>query len=229
MTAPARVGGPAGRTRTRAQPRTQPARTQPRERTTTGKPPAQPEGTTGTRGRSSAAERAYARRAQRTGQTAAVAPVPQAERRPGSASRATFVVSVMVLLVGGVVATLWFSTQATADAYRLEQAKNTTNQLQVQVGQLQQEVARQGSPQSLAQRARQLGMIPAPEAAHLVVGANGKVSVVGTPSVAQPPPPPPKPTTTAAKPTTTPPASKARSTTSTSTPPTTTANPSAGG
>jgi hypothetical protein len=214
MTAPARVGGPASRTRTR----TQPPRTQPRERSTTKTPATQPERTTGTRGRSPAAERAYARRAQRAGQ-GTVSPVQQVERKPGSASRATFVITVMVLLVGGVVATLWFSTQATADAYRLEQAKNTTNQLQVQVGQLQQEVAQQDSPPSLAARARQLGMIPAPAAAHLVVGPNGKVEVVGTPSVAEPPPPPPKPTTKPATPTSTPPSS----------PPATTANPSTGG
>jgi hypothetical protein len=222
MTAPARVGGPASRTRTRTQP---PPRTQPKERGTGTPPAAQPERTTGTtRGRSPAAERAYARRAQRSGQ-GVVGPAQQVERKPGSASRATFVIAVMVLLVGGVVATLWFSTQATADAYRLEQAKNTTNQLQVQVGQLQQQVAQQDSPPSLAQRARQLGMIPAGNPAHLVVGANGKVRVIGTPSAAEPPPPPPKPTTTPATPTSTPPAS----TSSTSNSPTTTANPSTGG
>src|SRR6201999_3121168 len=159
MTAPARVAGPAGRTRTKTQP--------PQRDRGTGKPPAaQPERTTNGRttngrGRSAAAERAYARRAQRTDRSTGAEPAPQVERRPGSASRATFVITVMVLLVGGVVATLWFSTQATADAYRLEQAKNTTNQLQGQVGQLQQQVAQQDSPLSLAQRAHQLGMIPA--------------------------------------------------------------------
>jgi hypothetical protein len=188
MTAPARVAGPAGRTRTRTQP--------PQRERGTGKPPAaQPERTASGR-RSAAAERAYARRSQRSQRSPDAEPTPQAERRPGSASRATFVIAVMVLLVGGVVATLWFSTQATADAYRLEQAKNTTNELQVQVGQLQQEVARQDSPLSLQQRAHQLGMIPAGDPAHLVVGGDGKVHMIGTPSAAEPPPPPPKPSTT---------------------------------
>lgn len=188
MTAPARVAGPAGRTRTRTQP--------PQRERGTGKPPAaQPERTTNGR-RSAAAERAYARRSQRSQRSPDAEPAPQAERRPGSASRATFVIAVMALLVGGVVATLWFSTQATADAYRLEQAKNTTNELQVQVGQLQQEVARQDSPLSLQQRAHQLGMVPAGDPAHLVVGGNGKVHMIGTPSAAEPPPPPPKPSTT---------------------------------
>ncbi|HEX5407496.1 MAG TPA: hypothetical protein VFX16_34915 [Pseudonocardiaceae bacterium] len=223
MTAPARVAGPASRTRTRTQP-------PPRERDT-GKPPAaQPDRIPGGRGRSAAAERAYARRAQRSQRPAESG--PQVERKQGSASRVTFVVAVMVLLVGGVVATLWFATQATADAYRLEQAKNTTNQLQVQVGQLQQEVAQQDSPPSLAARAQQLGMVPAGDPAHLVVGTNGKVTVIGTPSAAQQPPPP----VTSTPPTSTPPSGTnaakppAKSGTSTppSTPPSTTTPPTGG-
>jgi hypothetical protein len=223
MTAPARVAGPASRTRTRTQP-------PPRERGT-GKPPAaQPDRTPGGRGRSAAADRAYARRAQR-GESPDAKSGPQVERKVGSASRATFVVAVMALLVGGVVATLWFSTQATADAYKLEQAKNTTNQLAVQVGQLQQQVAQQDSPPSLAARAAQLGMIPAGDPAHLVVGANGKVSLIGTPSAAEPPPPPV--TSTPATSTAKAPASGTASTPSTppSSPanPTTTATPPTGG
>jgi hypothetical protein len=203
MTAPARVAGPT-RSRTRTPPPS-------RER--------EPERAPGTRGRSAAAERAYARRAQRTERAAAdVRPAVKAERRPGSAGRATFVVLVMVLLVGGVVATLWFSTQATADAYRLEQAKKATSELSVRVAQLQQQVDEQDSAPALGARARQLGMVPAGDPAHLVVGPDGSVALIGTPSVARTPPPP---TTTTAPPpstTTTPP-------TSTTTPPTTTKSP----
>jgi hypothetical protein len=169
MTAPARVARPASRTKTQQPPAAQPDRTGAR--------------------RSAAADRAYARRAQRSDRAAAPAPGPKVERKPGSASRVTFVVLVMVLLVGGVVATLWFSTQATADAYRLEKATQTTNQLSVRVGQLQQQVAQQDSPPSLALRAQQLGMVPAGDPAHLVVGSDGKVTVIGTPSAAEPPPP----------------------------------------
>jgi hypothetical protein len=216
------VAGSSGRTRTSTQAKTQtktPPKTQPRTQ-----PPQRERGTgqpDGGRGRTAAAERAYARRAQRTERATGTRPAPQAERKQGSASRATFVILVIVLLIGGVVATLWFSTQATADAYKLEQAKNTTNQLQVRVGQLQQQVARQDSPQWLANQAKHLGMIPAGDAAHLVVGANGKVTVIGTPSAAEPPPPPPKPTVTS----TTPPpsgANKPANGASTATTPTTT-------
>jgi hypothetical protein len=223
MTAPARAAGPSARTRTRTQPT-------PKERGT-GAPVAPPDETTG-RGRSVAAERAYARRAQRTERATGATPAPKPERKQGSASRVTFVVLVMTLLIGGVVATLWFSTQATADAYRLEQAKNTTNQLSVRVGQLQRQVAAEDSPPSLEQRARQLGMVPAGDPAHLVVGANGKVIVIGTPSVAQPPP---RPTSTppSGTPTSGSPATNSASTNNTASTgnaaPTTTATPPAGG
>jgi cell division protein FtsB len=203
MTAPARVAGPT-RSRTRTPPPS-------RER--------EPDRTPGTRGRSAAAERAYARRAQRTERATGVAPTVKAERRPGSAGRATFVVLVMVLLVGGVVATLWFSTQATADAYRLEQAKKATSELSARVAQLQQQVDEQDSAPALGARARQLGMVPAGDPAHLVVGPDGSVALVGTPSVARTPPPPPPPTTTPPTSTTTTPP------TSTTNPPTTTASP----
>ena len=47
--------------------------------------------------------------------------VPRARPRP--AGRAQFVLLVMVLLVGGLVATLWLSTAAAADSYRLQDAR----------------------------------------------------------------------------------------------------------
>jgi hypothetical protein len=206
MTAPARVAGPT-RSRTRTPPPS-------RER--------EPDRAPGTRGRSAAAERAYARRAQRTERATGVASgtAVKAERRPGSASRATFVVLVMALLVGGVVATLWFSTQATADAYRLEQAKKATSALSAQVAQLQQQVYEQDSAPALGARARQLGMVPAGDPAHLVVGPDGSVALIGTPSVARTPPPPtttpPPPTSTTTTPPTTPPTSTTNPTTTTS-------------
>ena len=182
--------------------------TAPARSRTTPPPPsrergtAQPERSTGSRGRSAAAERAYARRAQRTERATGVTPAVQPARRPGSASRATFVILVMVLLVGGVVATLWFSTQATADAYRLEQAKKETQALAQHVDQLQRQVAEQDSAPALGQRAMELGMVPAGDPAHLVVGPDGQVTMIGTPSAAKAPPPPP-PTTTPPPPTTT--------------------------
>lgn len=148
------------------------------------------------KGRSAAAERAYARRAQRT-ERAMVGPRPdrRSDRRPGSAGRVTFVVLVIVLLIGGVIATLWFSTQAAADAYALGQAKAQTAAMAQQVQRLRQDVAKADSAPSLAARARALGMVPAGDPAHLVVGPDGKVTLIGRPSAVTTTPPPPSTTT----------------------------------
>ncbi|UVS80954.1 septum formation initiator [Actinokineospora sp. UTMC 2448] len=105
------------------------------------------------------------------------------------AGRASFVVVIMALLVVGVVATLWLSTQAIVDSYRLERAKTDADRLAEQVAVLQREVARLESAPELARRARELGMVPAGDAAWLVVSPDGKVSVVGEPTPVPTPPP----------------------------------------
>ena len=145
---------------------------------------------------------------------------------------------VIGLLVSGVVATLWLSTQATADSYKLAQAQQNTAALQQHVQSLQQQVAEANAPDALASRAQQLGMVPAGDPAHLIVGPDGSVTVIGTPAKATAPPAPPAPaTTTPAAPST--PASGAAPSTSTapttapttapSTAPTTSSAPPAGG
>jgi type II secretory pathway pseudopilin PulG len=116
-------------------------------------------------------------------------------------SRATFVVVVMSLLAVGVVTTLWLSTQATAGTYKLEQVRQDVAALGAQVAQARSDVAAGRSPASLAAKARQLGMVPAGVPAHLVVGEDGKVTVVGTPSKVTPPPSPAPPKDPPASPT----------------------------
>lgn len=138
------------------------------------------------RGRSSAAQRAYARRAQRVGR---IAPAAEDEESP-AAGRASFVVLIIGLLAVGVAATLWLSTQAIADSYRLDQLKEETTHLAERAEQLQREVAEDSSAATLAERARELGMVPYDDPAWLVVKPNGKVVVVGKPKRATVPPPP---------------------------------------
>lgn len=141
--------------------------------------------------RTAAAERAYARRAQREGR-----PVDRARSAPedSAAGRATFVVLVIGLLVVGVAATLWLSTQAIADSYRLEKAKQEANDLSERAATLQREVTKLDSPAALAERAKQLGMVLPGDPARLVVQPDGSVVVVGEPTPATsaaPPTPPP--------------------------------------
>lgn len=191
MTAPSRVGGSSSRGRT-SQSRRKLAAAKAAESETQQTPTEEQTGTEAQprvvprRPRTAAAERAYARRAQREGR-AVGEPVrrrtarqqPKGER--GTASRASFVMLVMGLLVAGVITTLWLSTQAIADSYRLDQAKKAAAELSERAETLEQDVAGLESASTLAQEAAKLGMVPAGDPTRLVVNADGTVSVVGDP------------------------------------------------
>ncbi len=150
------------------------------------------------RGRTSAAERAYARRAQR----ADLLQRDQQRNRPDAEggttkeepkkkltlrwprSRASFVLVMMGMLAVGVASTLWLTTQAIADSYRLEQLRTTNAGLAEAKERLQREVAKAESPASLAPKARELGMVPGGDPAHIVIGPDGQSTVVGEPKKA---------------------------------------------
>ncbi|WIY01729.1 hypothetical protein QRX60_48265 [Amycolatopsis mongoliensis] len=148
------------------------------------------------RGRTSAAERAYARRAQRADLLKEREPRPAPKTaEPGAPkvrlklrlpkSRASFVLLMMALLAAGVATTLWLTTQAIADSYRLEQLRTTNATLAETKEQLQRDVAKAESPASLAPAAQQLGMVPGGDPARIVVGPDGKTSLVGEPKKAK--------------------------------------------
>ncbi|EHR50429.1 Septum formation initiator [Saccharomonospora marina XMU15] len=183
MTAPAR---------TRNQPT---PRTRQRPKATTGTQAPETPNSGAAKRRTSAAERAYARKAQRTKVTRPEAQAqasPQRSRIPllrWPRSRTSFVLLLMAMMVTGVAATLWLSTQAITDSYRLEQLRQENAGLAERSEQLQREVSHLESPSSLAERARQLGMVPGGNPARLVVRPDGSVVVVGEPSAASAPPP----------------------------------------
>ena len=169
------ITAPPPRTRTRVQPRrTVPAEVPPAPRTA---PPADR-----TRTRSAASQRAYARKALRQA-------IHSGERRAMQVRRAPFVLLVMAMLAGGLVASLWLSTAAAADSYRLEQARLQARELSERTEQLRQEVAALQTAPELARRARDLGMVPTVDPARLVVQSDGTVLVVGEPAPATAPPP----------------------------------------
>jgi cell division protein FtsB len=139
------------------------------------------------RSRTAAAQRAYARRAQREGRR--IEP-PVEEDLDRGTGRASFVVLIIVVLTVGVASTLWLSTQAIADSYRLEQAKAEADRLSERAAELQREVTEKESAASLAERAKAMGMIPSGDPARLIVQPDGTVVVVGEPTPVQPPAPP---------------------------------------
>ncbi len=100
----------------------------------------------------------------------------------------------MALLVTGLVLTLWLSTAAAADSYRLQDARSAARALSEQSEQLRREVTAMDAAPALAQRASELGMVPVQDSARLVVAPDGTVTVAGTPKAAiatAPPAPPP--------------------------------------
>ncbi|PXY33077.1 hypothetical protein BAY59_08120 [Prauserella coralliicola] len=190
MTAPART-----RTRTRTQSA---SRTRQRMRATTTAVPEAPEVGGAPRRRSSAAERAYARRAQRARELRREAAPEDGGPRPRlrlrwPRSRASFVLLLMALMAAGVATTLGLSTQAIADSYRLEELRQGNANLAEYSEQLQREVASAESPSSLAERAKALGMVPGGNPARIVVNEDGSIRVVGEPTKATAPAPPPAP------------------------------------
>lgn len=203
MTAPTkrRAGGPA--TRKRAEPARGTTTVEPEPQTV---PPGKAAPRRASRGRTSAAERAYARRAQRADllKEREPRPAPKAERTTGRIqdvpklklkirlpkSRASFVLLMMALLAAGVATTLWLTTQAIADSYRLEQLRTTNANLAETKEQLQRDVAKAESPASLAPAAQQLGMVPGGDPARILVGPDGKTSLVGEPKQAKADAPP---------------------------------------
>lgn len=135
--------------------------------------------------------KAYAGRDERARRGTGVRPA----RTAAPAGRPQFVLLIMVLLAAGLVATLWLSTAAAADSYRLQDATADARVLSEQAERLKQDVAVLASAPELARRAGELGMVPVRDPARLVVAADGGVEVVGQPraAVAPPPPAPPAP------------------------------------
>ncbi|MBV9844209.1 MAG: hypothetical protein JOZ47_03920 [Kutzneria sp.] len=170
MTAPARAGVASARTHGAS------ARTRGQARTSGDGGARRDPG----RSRSTAAERAYARRANRKQRLLRVAPTRTSRLAP----KAPFVLLVMGLLVIGVLATLFLSLSAIADSYRLEDAKGQVTELSSKVERLKADVAKMESPDALMSKAKELGMVPAPDPARLRQNPDGSVTVIGTPSAA---------------------------------------------
>ncbi|WP_157647899.1 hypothetical protein [Actinomycetospora chiangmaiensis] len=131
------------------------------------------------------------------------APAPGTRRPRATSTAATaeaaggtapFVLLIMVLLTSGLVATLWLSTAAAADSYRLDDARQATRDRSEEVERLHRDVAAMQAAPALAASAERIGMVPAGTPAVILVHPDGSSQVVGNPQKARaaaPPPPPP--------------------------------------
>jgi hypothetical protein len=107
------------------------------------------------------------------------------------AAKVPFVVLVIGSLAIGLGLTLWLSTDSAERSYQLGNAKETDKALTQQKEELERDVLQAQAAPSLAEAARNLGMIPSRDTAHLVQDPNGNWVVVGTPKPADGVPPPP--------------------------------------
>ncbi|MBD0322928.1 MAG: hypothetical protein ICV72_06005 [Aldersonia sp.] len=107
------------------------------------------------------------------------------KRRSRFAARIPFVATLFGLLGCGLALTLLLTTRAAEDSYELSAARADNQRLSEEKATLQRDVETADSAPDLAAKARNLGMIPAKDPARLVVGPDGGVVVVGTPTPAQ--------------------------------------------
>lgn len=106
-------------------------------------------------------------------------------------SRVPFVVLVISALGVGLGVTLWLSTDAAERSYQLGNARELNQALMQQKEALERDVLEAQAAPALAEAARELGMIPSRDTAHLVQDPSGNWVVVGTPKPAEGVPPPP--------------------------------------
>jgi hypothetical protein len=106
-------------------------------------------------------------------------------------AKVPFVVLVIGSLGLGLAITLWLSTGAAERSYQLGSARETNQALLQQKEALERDVLEAQAAPALAEAARNLGMIPSRDTAHLVQDPAGNWIVVGTPRPADGAPPPP--------------------------------------
>ena len=119
----------------------------------------------------------------------------QAAQRTAKAPRVPFALLVTALVVGGLALLLALNTASAANELRRHDLATQDAAVAARVQELRIEVAASAAPGNLAAVATQLGMVPAGHPAFLVVGADGKVRLMGRPKPvsAAPVPIPPAP------------------------------------
>src|ERR1700730_7668490 len=121
-----------------------------------------------------------------------IARVTSIDLRPQAlVAKVPFVVLVIGSLAAGLGLTLWLSTDSAQRSYQLGTARDTNRVLNQQKESLERQVLQAQAAPALAEAARNLGMIPSRDTAHLVQDPAGNWVVVGDPKPAEGASPPP--------------------------------------
>lgn len=95
---------------------------------------------------------------------------PRPTRRPSlaivppvdlPASRTPFIMLILVLVAGGLIALLLLNTAINENAFRLHTLEQQQNKLDAKEQKLEREISQRESPGSLAAEAKRLGLVPA--------------------------------------------------------------------
>lgn len=141
---------------------------------------------------SDAATRAYNRRLVREAPGRPESFGAQARSlQAATAARIPFVATIIAMLVVGLALTLLLTTKAAETAYQIGAAREQNREVSEQLEAVRRDVEVGNSAPALALEASKLGMIPSKDPATLSVGADGKVTVIGTPTAAAGEPLPP--------------------------------------
>jgi hypothetical protein len=121
-------------------------------------------------------------------------PVPVLRSRRAAATaaeprsrRAPFVLLVVGLLVGTTLGLLVLNTAIAVDSLKATQLRTQNNERAQEVQQLEERVIAADAPARLAAAAVAAHLVPAGPAAYLVIGADGRSALRGTPSPAPDP------------------------------------------
>ncbi|MGP3970566.1 septum formation initiator family protein [Streptomyces sp. 6N223] len=104
--------------------------------------------------------------------------------RPNAAARTPFVLLVVALLASGMLGLLFLNASLNEGSFELSELRRETQELTDEEQELQAEVDAYSAPDALAERARELGMVPGGPPAFLRPDG----SVLGEPTPAEPPP-----------------------------------------
>ena len=96
--------------------------------------------------------------------------------------RAPFVAVIIALLGAGIAAVLWLNTMTDEAGLQTSTARSNTTDLRLSVEALERDVAMLDSTRHIAEAAAELGLVPAGDAAMLIVDAAGNATLVGEPS-----------------------------------------------
>ena len=135
--------------------------------------------------RLSAAEQARRRRARRHARMIAPAVIePLLSRARTSGYKLPFLVLLVGLLGFGLVGVLWLNTFSDEAGIRANEARKASATLQLQIQGLNTDIAAKQATPALAEAARRMGLVPAGDAAILIVptSADAAPTVLGTPT-----------------------------------------------